>query len=376
MASNGVGCGFAREALQKLAEARGGMIFDPQCLTEDYENGFRLHQLGFRQIFVPLRLDTPGPVATREYFPRKMRAAMRQRSRWILGITLQGWQHFGWRAPWPQPYWLWRDRKGLVGNLLSPLANLAFVYGFIRPHWLSRGPHGLIYVYAATLTIAVTQTLLRAECCARIYGWRYAAFVPFRILWGNLINCCATYQALRQFLLARLNRGALIWRKTDHCYPVHQAGDRSRPRVGEVLVRMRCLAMADLNEALRTLPEGFRLGEHLLQLHKVSEDHLYQALSSQAGIPLGAPKPDEVSRFATRMLPAEAARRWKVLPYRVDLGQLHVITPEVPSEEMTRKLSEISTLELRYRLVKPEDFERLTEEYMTAGSKCANNPAP
>src|SRR5947209_3486222 len=37
--SNGVGTGFSRAALDELAADRGGRIFDPECLTEDYENG-------------------------------------------------------------------------------------------------------------------------------------------------------------------------------------------------------------------------------------------------------------------------------------------------------------------------------------------------
>src|ERR1051325_249387 len=36
--SNGVGTGFVRTALDRLAESRDGRIFDPDCLTEDYEN--------------------------------------------------------------------------------------------------------------------------------------------------------------------------------------------------------------------------------------------------------------------------------------------------------------------------------------------------
>ena len=131
--SNGVGCGFERKALERLAESRGGRIFDPDSLTEDYENGFRLHRLGYRQIFVPVPFDAGEPIATREYFPRMRRAAVRQRSRWIAGIALQGWERLGWRAPWLQRYWFWRDRKGVVGSLLAPVANLTFVYGLI--HW-------------------------------------------------------------------------------------------------------------------------------------------------------------------------------------------------------------------------------------------------
>ena len=38
------------------------------------------------------------------------------------------------------------------------------------------------------------------------------------------------------------------------------------------------------------------------------------------GIPVGLE--EEISGSATRALPAETARRWKVLPYRLAQGQL------------------------------------------------------
>ena len=65
--------------------------------------------------------------------------------------------------------------------------------------------------------------------------------------------------------------------------------------------------------------------------------------------------------MATRLLPADLSRRFHVLPYRVDMGQLHVATTEVPSEEMARELSEASALDLRFRLVLPHDFENLVK---------------
>ena len=111
-------------------------------------------------------------------------------------------------------------------------------------------------------------------------------------------------------------------------------------------------------------PAGRRLGEQLVELRKISQERLYQALSSQAGIPLGAPPEAEVSRLATRVLPAEEARRWKVMPYRISVGQLHVLTPEVPSEAMTERLAALSNLEIRFHLVKPEEFEALAVQYL------------
>jgi adsorption protein B len=375
--SNGVGTGFGRVALERLADTRQGKIFDPECLTEDYQNGYQLHAMGHTQIFVPLRFEAAGPVATREYFPKSLRAAIRQRSRWVTGIALQGWQKNGWRAPWRQLYWFWRDRKGLVGNLLTPIANLILLYCIVRYLWLGNGdeawmvdrmPQWLTRFCIATLWISVLQGAIRTFCCARIYGAWFAAAVPLRMLWGNVVNSAATVVALWQFWGAHRKHGVPAWQKTEHIYPGQTAALEGRPRIGEVLVRMRCVTMSDLESALLSCPKGLRLGEHLMTSKRLTEDHLYLALSSQAGIPLGAPDPKEVHRLATRVLPAETARRFKVIPYRVPVGQLHLLTPNVPSEQLARDLADYSDLEIRFRLVRPREFEAISREYMPHGS--------
>ncbi|MDE3167467.1 MAG: glycosyl transferase family protein [Acidobacteriota bacterium] len=220
--SNGVGTGFDRAALDRLAASRGGRPFDPACLTEDYETGYRLHALGYSQVFVPLRHQPEGPVATREFFPRRLRASISQRTRWVTGISLQGWQHHGW--PLAQAFWFWRDRKGLAGNLLSPLANLLFVYGGFR---FAQGVNlaqsidpSLAAICSLTCFIAAVQTAYRVHAAAALYGWRFAALVPVRVLWGNLVNCAATATALWEFFDSRRRGQRLRWRKTDHAYPL------------------------------------------------------------------------------------------------------------------------------------------------------------
>ena len=137
--------------------------------------------------------------------------------------------------------------------------------------------------------------------------------------------------------------------------------------MGEVLAQLRVLDPDGLEKALASQPQGMRLGEHLLRMHKIGERDLYRALSIQAGLPLGAPPQEDVNRLATRTLPASAMRRWRIMPYRVDLGQLHLATAEVPSEEMTRDLATLSSLELRFRLVPPREFEALAEAYWPKG---------
>jgi len=363
--ANGVGTGFARSALERLAAAYG-LIFDPSCLTEDYENGYRLHALGCRQIFLPLRFQAGRPVATREYFPRHFRAAVRQRSRWVAGIALQGWQNHGWQGAWPHAYWWWRDRKGLVGNLLAPLANLVFLAGLAN-FAVSAGagrawsfaaliPPWLAHLCLVTYFFAMVQLAMRTWCSARIYGWRSAAAVPLRAAWGNVVNFAATVAAVRQFTAARIQRQSMAWRKTEHVYP--------RPRLGELLVRMRAVAVGDVERAAHNLPEGLRLGEYLVQLQQLSEENLYHALSLQSGIPAGRVTSREVDRLAIRALPAEAARRWKILPYRVETGHLHVAIADIPSRELTRELAGLSALEIRYRLVRPAEFAQLAREYL------------
>ena len=381
--SNGVGTGFGRAALERLGEVHQGRIFDPEALTEDYDNGYWLHALGFRQVFVPIKLDAAVPAATREYFPRNFRSAVRQRSRWVAGIALQGWQRHGWR-PWRQIYWFWRDRKGLVGNLLSPAGNLFLLYGVssylltARPgqawHLASCIPLWVTRICAITFGISLLQAMVRAHCSARIYGWRFAAASPLRIFWGNVLNCAATVDALRQFLGAWMDHRTLAWHKTEHVYPAHRTPELGRPRLGEVLMGMNRVSTGELEAALTRAPDGLRLGEYLLQLQRISEDNLYQALSSQLGIPWGLPSSAEVDRLATRVLPAAVALRWKVMPYRVDAGQLHIVTADVPSEAMIRELSRLSELELRFHLVRPNEFENLAKKYLPALAS-ASHPA-
>jgi bacteriophage N4 adsorption protein B len=226
--SNGVGTGFERSALERLRAQNHGLIFDPDCLTEDYETGLRMFMAGYRQIFVPVRLEKSGPVATREYFPRRGRAAIRQRSRWVAGIALQGWERHGWSSTARQRYWFWRDRKGLAANLIAPLAGLLSVfwicsvlagYGLGPRLPVVHVPAWLIAVYFITTGISVLEAGIRVHLSARLYGAGFAAAAPLRILWANLINCLATLEALELFVKARVERRSPAWRKTEHVYP-------------------------------------------------------------------------------------------------------------------------------------------------------------
>jgi bacteriophage N4 adsorption protein B len=211
----GVGTCFRRDALELLASGNGGAPFQPEALTEDYDTGLRLYRLGIPQTFVPLEFIDGAPLATREYFPRRVGAAVRQRTRWVTGNALQSWQRHGWPGGWMNRWYLWRDRKGLWGNPLSLLCNVLLLYGLaswtahglLGSPWalgdlLGRWP-GAEALMLVTSGLFLARLAFRTAACARVYGWRFAAGVPLRMLWGNWINCQSTVRALGQFVLAR-----------------------------------------------------------------------------------------------------------------------------------------------------------------------------
>lgn len=379
--SNGVGTGYARWALDRLAESASNRIFQPDSLTEDYENGLRLHQLGCPQIFVPLTRVEGAPVATREYFPQRFGAALRQRTRWVTGIALQSWERHGWRGGWRQLYWFWRDRKGLAGNLVTVWANFVLLYGTATWFWsrYTGGTWGMAelssqaaprILFWATVFLAVERVAVRMACVARWYGWFFALFTPLRTFWANALNALATASALGRYMAARLRRQSLIWLKTDHMYP-NRAALMQQRRLGEILVDARAIAPSALNMARNTQAPGVRLGEHLVHLGLASEEAVYRALSEQHGAPFERLDPLETPVWVVRTLPAAQVRKWKLAPFRVNAGALYVAGPEFPSAETCREIQRFTGLEVRFHFITPTNL-RLIFDSLLGRAKAAS----
>lgn len=229
--SAGVGTAMRREAVDRLRILNGDAIFDPRSLTEDYFLGLQTWRLGLWQRFSDADVRLGEPVATRAFFPDRFGAAVRQRSRWIIGNCLQAWERFGWTGSVRQAYWLWRDRKGLVGHPVSILANLLFLYGLAGA---ASGALGggewrlgteissrvwLLWLLGANLFLLVWRQAVRVSLTARIYGPAMGATAPLRSLWSNVINVAATGRALAIWARARFLGGPLTWAKTAHVFP-------------------------------------------------------------------------------------------------------------------------------------------------------------
>jgi adsorption protein B len=370
--SNGVGTGLTRDALEKLANAEHNLIFEPSSLTEDYEIGLRLHQLGCRQVFLPLTRSGDSVVATREFFPQTLHSAIRQRTRWTMGIGLQCWERHGWRGTWGEIYWFWRDRKGLFGNPLSLLTNFLFIYGFLT--WLAArltgSPWGLArqlvhtHLLVSTLLIQIVQTAVRAGCTLRLYGAFFTLGVPLRAVCANWINSAAAIKALYGYFRARIKHEPLVWLKTEHAYPSRGALLEHKRKLGEILAGSSYVTESDVRHALATLPANMRLGEYLVKLGKLTEDELYEALSLQQSLPAGRLEPWGINRNVARSLPRHLIRIWHVLPFRISDGSLFLASPEIPSDELSRTLQGFTRMSLRFHLVTPHNFDELISELL------------
>jgi len=370
--SNGVGTGFTRQALEKLATAEHNLIFEPACLTEDYENGLRLHKLGCRQVFVPLSRTRGDIIATRELFPHTMRSAIGQRTRWMMGIGLQSWERHGWRGSPAEVYWFWRDRKGLFGNPLSLFANFLFLYGLLT--WLAARFAGLPWGLARhalhanflliTLLMQIIQSSIRMVCTGRLYGVVFALGVPLRALCANWINTVATLRAIFGYLRARIRHEPLVWLKTEHAYPSRNALMEHKRKLGEILVGSAYLDEDDLKKALGAQPAGLRIGEYLVKLGKISHDDLYGALSLQQSLPAGRLEPLDISTKVARALPKHVIRDWRVLPFRIAAGSMFLASPEIPTDELSRIVSGFTRLALRFHLVTPSNFQELADSLL------------
>lgn len=366
--SNGVGTGFAREILQQLAQERENRIFDPASLTEDYEIGVYVHRAGYSQLFARLARGGKDFVATREYFPRRMRSAIRQRTRWLTGIALQGWERDGWRGSLCTRYWFWRDRKGLITNPLSLLTNIVFTVGVAdwiyaslmhRPWAFAVSNPAVVILCSITFALQCFRIALRAICVARLFGLNFALAVPLRAFHANFINSCASFLAIWHFASARAEGRPLAWLKTDHAYPGREALAAHRRELSEVLVSSNFLSEERLSELQAEIPPHMDLADFLLLRGLLSSEDICRAISLQCGLPAARIDTRSVKARVIRSLPAHVQKRFGIVPFRVQGGRLHIAATRAPSADISEELKSFTRLPVEFALVTEDNYNEL-----------------
>jgi adsorption protein B len=228
--SAGVGCAISRAALHRIASQRHGQPFDADSLTEDYELGLRLGELGYRSAFVRQRSSISGElVAVRAYFPDRLDTAVRQKARWILGIALFGWDRLGWHGSLAEHWMRMRDRRALLSALVVMLAYMAMMMGAVS---LAIRLDPFLQVpptpWPLQILIRICGGLLfwrlmeRALVVFRLYGFRQALLSIPRALVGNVIAMMAARRAFMAYLRHR-SHDPVNWDKTSHVFPDEDA---------------------------------------------------------------------------------------------------------------------------------------------------------
>jgi len=236
--SAGVGTGFTKRAFQHLAISTDE-IFSPNTLTEDYQLGLRMNLQGMKAAFVNIRIppseENPTEkaptewVATRALFPTDFKHAVKQKTRWNIGIVLQGWANIGWKGSLGVKWDLMQDRKALISTPVNFIGYLVFLYfllyqivqhysGAPMPVLIQKGT--FLYTLVLISTVFMFWRMLnRALAVDKIYGfWPAITSIP-RSIWGNVINFAALSRAVYQYFMGKARKREVAWDKTAHEFP-------------------------------------------------------------------------------------------------------------------------------------------------------------
>lgn len=357
--SAGVGTCFSRRAIGALLEDGDGIAFDVQSLTEDYDIGFRLKQKGMKCIFARYSISDPelalervwAPgmskafaqvICVREHFPRDWQHAIRQKSRWIVGIVFQGTSNLGWSRKGALNYFLWRDRRGLFAYLLSFLVNLLLlvllsmwlITWFFPEAWrfpsILEGSELLTTLLWLNGFLLLNRLFQRGWFVTRYYGIFEGLLSAPRMMWSNFVNFFANIRALRQVLEMGDSR-RVAWDKTTHEFPALAAP--ARTPLGRRLIDKGLITEEQLQAAITT-PERRRLGRELLVRGLISSEQLVETLAEQLDLPWAPLDPFNIDPHLIAQLPRKIAMHYGVLPVEED-GQTLVLASESPVSQVS-----------------------------------------
>ena len=308
--SAGVGTCFSHRAVTVLRNGKG-QPFNTSTLTEDYDVGERLAAKGLRAIMarydVDYRFYRPGrnadkdgyvtvrmPLCVREYFPNTFRTSFRQKARWMIGITLQGWAQLGWSKSFRTNYFLVRDRKALLSAPLVVTAYLLLLnyvgattaLGWDRlafpEDW--RAPAETVLVFnTVALVLRIAQRMYFVN---RIYGWHQALVSAPRMVAGTLVSFAATLRAVRIYSGHLISRVPIAWDKTAHEFPAGAVLAPDRRRLGDILATWEAITPVQLTTALDTQTRTQQpLGQIMMASGWLDDETLAEAISTQAELP-------------------------------------------------------------------------------------------
>ena len=342
--SAGVGTCFSRKALKALIAESGGEPFNTSSLTEDYEVGTHLSQMGMQTIFARFpvsfavhrqpwffnrdrRIESTlnMPLSVREYFPDTFRQAYRQKARWVIGIGLQSWEQMGWKGSLAARYLQLHDRKGVITAFVSMLGYLLALQFIVFSMATTFNLWDVFYPpllagdgwWRTVLFLNALAMLNRAGhrfyFTSQLYGWRHGLMALPRMVVSNFVNFMAVARAWRLFLLYLFAGKPLAWDKTMHDFPTEGRLARPRQRLGDLLKTWQAVDDATLTRALEEQRRTHMpLGAVMVSNGWLDEETLAEALAYQEQLPRVRLTRELVESNAG-VLPVEIGTRLRVL---------------------------------------------------------------
>ena len=378
----GVGTGYSMRALE--AAAADGDCFATDSLTEDYEFSFRIHQLGLKQTFVRFPIERRVPrwsfmhrrprlvsrrdfITTREFFPDVFWSSVRQKTRWVTGIALQGWKKFGWRGDWRVRYLYFRDRKSLftqqfmvlgyivaLGLLALQVSAALFPdrYIFAPPFENDSALWDLFYI---NVGLFVNRLLHRHIWTCRIYGWSQLPLIIPRYLVANVVNYFAVTRATWRYTKHLRTRERIGWDKTAHSFPGEELLAAYRRKLGDILIERGLVTKEQLDRGLAAqATTGRPLGAAIVDIGELDEDALIDVLCDQLHLARAHTlDPYGISPSLLRRLPEHCAKALSVFPLEEkDDGKIVLACAVVPDRRGILELEAALEASVEFRLAR------------------------
>lgn len=301
----GTGTGFSRRTFEMLQFKYGKEIFKDGALTEDYSLARKITEMGLKIIFVNVLLaDDKSPwwtplcrrpmfIANWAYFPMDFTRSVRQKTRWIYGISLQEAEISGWKGDIKIKENLIKDRKGFIGSAANFIGYFAFIYFIIFE--LSRRGYidlelspiiyygtPLYYMVVAVTVIMVIRFLQRIAMVGMVYGLAAGLMSIPRLFVGNVINGIAAFRALQMLANNRQGRKQAKWDATVHmegvgAMPTTHEIEPPRARVREMIPfkqlveKLNSPSPEEVMDALEMVPADPPLQERREYLYVISK---------------------------------------------------------------------------------------------------------
>ncbi len=398
-----MGTAFSRHALEILEDPVTKTPFSTNSLTEDYRTSLLLHLKGLKQIFVTQKITrlhwkkrwvffgrnvikkSSEYIATRAMFPTEYIKAVRQKSRWIIGIVFQEAGHIIWPKKWPVRFTLTHDRKAIFTHFVNGLGYFVFIFWILYSLITYKSPnypsiqeqfnlHPWVWQMIVVVSIMMCERILqRAIALWRVYRNWLAMFLSIpRVFYANVINLHALLKAFNVYYStpkAQSSTGGPkqpAWDKTDHHFPGSHILTPHKALLGDILLKKNLVNKSDLTNAIiEHYRTGERLGETLTRFKLVTEKQIITALSSQYGldlIPLSQVK--EMSLRSLTKLPKKIGR-WlrsnKIYAFDVNRSkkQMKIAIEDPTNEQLIEQIiAMIEPYQAKFMLIDPTEFEQ------------------